>query len=267
MPVIDAILSRLGKNTVLLKIDNDRPFVELIDRYCKYNCIRKNERSKLKFTINGTEILSYEAKISQLSQKNPTEIKVTSDNESNMETGRDNWRDGIIQGRGWFSFVSEEERRFIFTSLREKVSKKIRNKLYSATEDGDTANNYHERCDNKGPLFYLIQTTEDKIFGIYLSQSVSSEGVTKSDSLQMVICPYRNFAILSNNNNSTYHCYADKGALFHCMQINAPFLSSNCVDIQSCDNFYNESQLPCYPSGNRNYKIKELEVYSLENSN
>ena len=96
-----------------------------------------------------------------------------------------------------------------------------------------------------------------------MSQSVSSEGVTKSDSLQMVICPYQNFAILSKNSNSTYHCYADKGALFHCMQINAPFLSSNCVDIKSCDNF----ELPCYPSGNYNYKIKEFEVYSLENSN
>ena len=77
----------------------------------------------------------------------------------------------------------------------------------------------------------------------------------------MIICPYQNYAILSkSDNNSTYHCYADKGALFHCIQINTPFLSSDCIDIKSCDNF----DLPNYPSGNSSYKIKNLEVYSLE---
>ena len=50
--------------------------------------------------------------------------------------------------------------------------------------------------------------------------------------------------------------------VIHCMQLNTPFLSSNCIDIYSCDNF----NLPSYPSGNSNYQIKELEVYSLEDA-
>ena len=266
MPLIKVIFSQVGRSKIGLEINNESPFFDLVNKYCKYHCISKKERNKLKFTLNGTEISSYNDKINQLSINNLSEIKVTTDNESNMETGRDNWRDGIIQGRGWFSFLTEDEKVFIFNSLKEKVSQKIKNKLYCAREDGDTAQKYHERCDKKGPLFYLIKTTTDVVFGIYLSQSISSEGVTKNDSTQMVICPYKKFAILSNNNNSTYHCYADKGAQFHCMQINAPFFSSTCVDIQSCDNFSGSSALPCYPSGNYNYKVKELEVYSLESS-
>ena len=76
----------------------------------------------------------------------------------------------------------------------------------------------------------------------------------------MVICPSKKFAVKSKNDNATYHCYADKGATFHCMQINAPFLSSSCSDIQSCSDF----ELPSYPSGNSSYQIKELLVFSLE---
>lgn len=31
------------------------------------------------------------------------------------------------------------------------------NKLYFATEDGDTTQNYHERYDKKGTIFNLIK--------------------------------------------------------------------------------------------------------------
>lgn len=181
-----------------------------------------------------------------------------------MQRGRDDWRDGIIQGRGHFSFVSEEDKNFIFKSLREKVSKAIKNKLYSATEDGDTAQSFHQRCDNKGALFYLIKTATDAVFGIYNSESITSENVTRTISTQMVVCPYKNFAELSNKTTATHHCFADQGPRFHCMQINAPFLSSNCVDITGCFDF----TLPSYPSGSSStYRIKEFEVYSLEQIN
>ena len=76
----------------------------------------------------------------------------------------------------------------------------------------------------------------------------------------MVISPANNFAIKSLNENATYHCKSDIGAKFHCMEINTPFLSSNCIDINSCSDF----SLPAYPSGNSSYHIKELEVYTLK---
>ena len=106
----------------------------------------------------------------------------------------------------------------------------------------------------------MITTKQNIDFGIYVSRPICSDGQTKTDSLQMVICPSKNFAVKSNNSNATYHCYPNTGPQFHCMQINAPFLSSNCCDIQSCSDF----TLPTYPSGNSSYQIKELEVYQLE---
>ena len=76
----------------------------------------------------------------------------------------------------------------------------------------------------------------------------------------MIICPSKNFAVKSRKDNTTYHCNPNTGPQFHCMQINFPFLSSDCVDIQGCTDF----SLPSYPYGNSSYQIKELEVYQLE---
>ena len=158
------------------------------------------------------------------------------------------------------SSLPKQYKQYYVNSLKNQVSKKIKKLLYTASNDGDTAEIFHRKCDNQGPLLYLITTKQNIDFGIYVSRPICSDGQTKTDSLQMVICPSKNFAVKSNNSNATYHCYPNTGPQFHCMQINAPFLSSSCYDIQSCNDF----TLPTYPSGNSSYQIKELEVYQLE---
>ena len=154
------------------------------------------------------------------------------------------------------NFASPQEKRFIVNSLEKQINKKINILLYSARKDGDDANTFHQKCDRVPDLLYLIKTTNDVVFAIYIDKPLLSDGNSRTDSLQMVISPAHNFA-------ATYHCKSGIGAQFHCMQINAPFLSSNCVDIQSCSDF----NLPAYSTGNSSYQIKELEVYSLKNSN
>ena len=161
------------------------------------------------------------------------------------------------------NFASPQEKRFIVNSLEKKINKKINILLYSARKDGDDANTFHQKCDRVPDLLYLIKTTNDVVFAIYIDKPLLSDGNSRTDSLQMVISPAHNFAVKSLNNQATYHCKSGIGAQFHCMQINAPFLSSNCVDIQSCSDF----NLPAYATGNSSYQIKELEVYSLKNSN
>ena len=145
-------------------------------------------------------------------------------------------------------------------SILKHLNKGINVLLYSARKDGDNASNFHKKLDKKKDLLYLIKTTNDIVFAIYIDKPLLSDGNTRTDSLQMVISPANNFAIKSLNENATYHCKSDIGAKFHCMEINTPFLSSNCYDINSCNDF----NLPAYPSGNSSYKIKELEVYTLK---
>ena len=159
-----------------------------------------------------------------------------------------------------FNFAKPQEKRFIVNALQKNLGKGIRTLLYSARKDGDDANTFHNKCDRNKDLLYLIKTTNDVVFAIYIDKPLLSDGNTRTDSLQMVISPAHNFAVKSLNNNSTYHCQSGQGAKFHCMQLNTPFLSSNCCDINSCNDF----NLPAYPSGNSSYQIKELEVYCLK---
>jgi hypothetical protein len=149
---------------------------------------------------------------------------------------------------------------YFVDSLEKNLSKKIKSLLYSARKNGDDANTFHKMCDNKGELLYVIVTTNNAVFAIYVSKPLFSDNQTRTDSLQMVISPSHNFSIKSLNDRATYHCNSGQGAHFHCMQLNTPFLSSNCSDIQSCSDF----NLPAYTSGNSSYQIKELEVYALE---
>jgi hypothetical protein len=159
-----------------------------------------------------------------------------------------------------FNFASAEEKIFIINSIKKILNKGINVLLYSARKDGDDASTFHKKVDKNKDLLYLIKTTNDISFAIYIDKPLLSDGNSRTDSLQMVISPAHKFAIKSLNNNATYHCRSDKGAQFHCMELNTPFLSSNCVDINSCNDF----NLPAYPTGNSSYNIKELEVYSLK---
>ena len=136
-----------------------------------------------------------------------------------------------------FNFASPQEKRFIVNALQKNLGKGIRTLLYSARKDGDDANTFHNKCDRNKDLLYLIKTTNNVVFAIYIDKPLLSDGNTRTDSLQMVISPANNFAMKSLNNNATYHCQSGQGSHFHCMQLNAPFLSSNCTDITGCSDF------------------------------
>ena len=163
-------------------------------------------------------------------------------------------------GDEFLNFCSFNEKVYFVKSIENNLHKKFKNLLYDARRDGDDAKKFHLLCDDHPFLLYVIKTIQDIVFAVYVSKPITSENVSKTDSIQMVISPKNNFAIKSKTNKATYHCNENQGAHFHCMEIRTPFLSTDCVDIQSCSDF----DLPCYPSGNSSYRIKELQVFALE---
>ena len=102
------------------------------------------------------------------------------------------------------------EKLFIIKSILKHLNKEINVLLYSARKDGDDNNNFHKKVDKNKDLLYLIKTTNDVVFAIYIGNS-------RTDSLQIVISPANNYAIKSLNNNATYHRKSDIGAKIHFM--------------------------------------------------
>jgi len=75
------------------------------------------------------------------------------------------------------SFVSLEEKAYL-NQLLMPVSKRIGNiPLYLASKDGDSAQDFHAKCDGKGPTVVIIRTTTGNVFGGYAHVSWRSDNV------------------------------------------------------------------------------------------
>jgi len=229
-------IQRIEGKTIVIYAKNSDKISEIISRIKQSKDISENER----FLFLDNKLINDDSTIAENNIKKNSNLYLKDSDDMNI--------------------ASPKEKSFIKNALIDNVNKEINMLLYSARKDGDDAKTFHSKCDNKGELLYLIKTTQDIVFAIYINRPLISDGNTRTDSLQMVISPANNFSIKSKNENATYHCNPDGGATFHCIQLNTPFLSSNCVDITGCSDF----DLPSYPSGNSSYQIKDLMVYSVQ---
>lgn len=193
MPDISLIIKELGKKDMILNVDSNCTVNDLINKVYKNKCISNRNRDNYEFVFNGNELQPSIELLNKLSIKNLSQIEMIEKGNNNMKRGKDDWRDGIIIGSQSLVYNSIEEEIFIRKSLEEKVSKKIKNRIYCATQDGDTATVFHSKCDNKGALLYVIKTKNNLVFGIYISKPICSDGITRTDSTQMVMCPHKNF--------------------------------------------------------------------------
>lgn len=66
----------------------------------------------------------------------------------------------ILEGKEEYAFIN---------SLFSK--KPFFNLIYSATRDGSYPEDFHRKCDNKGPTITLIKTNDNRKFGGYISKN------------------------------------------------------------------------------------------------
>ena len=65
----------------------------------------------------------------------------------------------------------------ITKEYKDLLNKWINNKnneyslIYKGSRDGDSFDNFHEKCDNKGPTILIIESKDGEIFGGYTEKS------------------------------------------------------------------------------------------------
>ena len=124
MPDIKLIIKELGKDNIILNIDSNYTVNDLINKVYKSKCISKRNRENYEFVYNGNELQPSTDQLNKLSIKNLSEIEMIEKGNSNMQRGRDDWRDGIILGSKSLVFNSADEEYFIIKSLKEKFQRK-----------------------------------------------------------------------------------------------------------------------------------------------
>ena len=140
--------------------------------------------------------------------------------------------------------------------------------LYRGTEDGDTKEIFHKKCDNQGPNISIIESTDGQIFGGYTSKSwiINNKNYTPDpESFLFNINNKRKYCVSNNRGlfrDDGYICDfgGDSSANFHELWIKNNYFSyGGNVDNGKGYNFTNYE----LSGGKQKFKIKELEVYKV----
>jgi len=109
--------------------------------------------------------------------------------------------------------VNWQEIRHLNNRLNKAVSKKLgKIPIYVASKDGDRAQDFHDKCDGKGPTVVIIKTTTGKIFGGYTDVNWDNDNQWHHSSTSFIFrlrpdigwyelkTTYRSYAVLHNKN-------------------------------------------------------------------
>ena len=146
--------------------------------------------------------------------------------------------------------------------------------IYRGTRDGMTSNNFHNKCDNKGPTIILYRHEKGFIFGGYASISWSCSGGYKNanDCFLFTLSNIHNTQPTkfpsNNNGNNVYHGN-DYGPYFgysNDIGIYNNFIKDNC-----CSYFPKSYQdilgkgisIFTGDANNSNFKVNEIEVFKI----
>jgi len=92
-----------------------------------------------------------------------------------MDQYRDNHsRFSVAQG-----LVHWKEREFLNQYLKPLSKRVGKFPIYVASMDGDSATDFHDKCDGKGPTVVIVETTTGNVFGGYSSLSWKYSGFYK----------------------------------------------------------------------------------------
>ena len=86
--------------------------------------------------------------------------------------------------------------------------------LYRATNDGDFSSKFHEKCDNIPNTLVLIQTSGDRRFGGFTTQTWDGDDVNKKDNNCFIFSIDNMKTYDINENQFAINCNPDLGPVF-----------------------------------------------------
>ena len=219
------------------------------------------EKGNKEETLENNEIIEDE---DNKEENNNNEQNQEDDYEAlyKTEEGYIIFRNGIL--RGIIHKYSEIDE--IITKIQDKLSKGAKfNLLYKAFSDGDKASIFHKKCDNHPISLVLIETTDGVRFGGFTKKSWEGNNIKKKDNDAFVFSIETGKCYDVKTDEFAVGCYPKFGPVFFGCQI------------RIYDNFFTKGGTTCYRglnykttkdfelnNGQRNFIVKDIEVYEIE---
>ena len=172
------------------------------------------------------------------------------------------FRNGIL--RGIIHRYSEIDE--IISRIQDKLSKGAKfNLLYKAFSDGDKASTFHKKCDKHPLTLVLIETTEGVRFGGFSKQSWEGKCLKKIDNDAFVFSIDTGKCFDIKKNEPAIGCYPKFGPVFFGCQIRIYddfFTKGGTTCLRGLN--YNTEKDYELNNGERNFIVKDIEVYEIE---
>ena len=219
-----------------------------------------------------TEYYTKKEMMKSKSKKNISEKKYNPNNNNNSLINyfksNENINNNILPKKSLSDILisTESEKNILLCSSGFDSTKHTLKLLYKSLNDTDDAIIFHKKCDNKKNIFIIILTLDNKKFGFFTSNGLCSE--------QKII--YDNNAFLFKLNKEEIDCFHIKygeiaffGASDYILNLGGEqliirdkFLSNASFCRIKMRNYKTNLNYQIN-NGNKNFIIKELEVYSI----
>ena len=148
--------------------------------------------------------------------------------------------------------------------------------LYRASRDGWRAQDFHSRCDDKGPTITVIKNTDGFVFGGYADGPWSSHNNWTHSSQAFLFSLHSPSGVgpvklpLVQNHQYAMQCHASYGPTFGCTPHDIYVADGANGNANSYTNFGSTYQLPSGQSartfftGKNNFQAAEVEVYQVQ---
>ena len=256
------------------------------------------ENAKLKIRIEEFEVIKskYEEEIHSLKEiinKFNIQLGVNNNMENNMENSIENNKEKNMRNNMGNSIknnmennmenkniIDEENSQDISvkgdiihdTSELDLLSQKINklnqkltlNLLYKATADSDKAAAFHAKCDDAQSTIVLVETDKGKRFGGYTTCDWSGDCVDKKDEEAFIFSLDKMLTYDNIPGEDAIGCYPKYGPVFLGCQIRIfdNFFTRGGTTFEKGLNYETEEDFEL-SGGDRNFKVKEIEVYEV----
>ena len=174
----------------------------------------------------------------------------------------DRFQNGIIK-----NIIKEQgEIEFVVNKIAEKFPGCKFNLLYKGSTDGDSAADFHSKCDDAEKTLVIVEDNYGNRFGGFTTQDWGGQYMQKKDDDAFIFSIDKNktYDIIPGQN--AIGCYPNFGPVFFGCQIRIydNFLTKGGTTYKKGLN-YNTTEDFELTNGNQNFGVRDIEVYGVQN--
>ena len=215
------------------------------------------------------EVREIEQQRNQMQQQQNQETEINETNEADVfenlyrtETGLIIFRNGLLRGIiHKFAEITD-----VVSKIQIMLTAGVKfNLLYRASDHGDKAKTFHQKCDNHQMTLVLVETTKGRRFGGFTTKTWNGNCLKKIDNDAFVF---------SLDKHKIYDVYKNEFAVGGYPKFGPVFFG---CQIRIYDDFFTKGGTTCHKAlnyktkeefelnhGEQTYIVKEIEVYDIE---